>query len=210
MNIRFPQKQDPFPKALAGAIAASLLALIIGLFLGYCLGSLVGTNLSVVNTTNYTDTMSAARSIFTDADQLDSYVNTALTFQDMDGLKIYTGRDQETTLGWYQGEFFDPAERFDVEVMKSLRELMNTQEALYGITDSMGDTMEHIRMLNIAVADGVVYYYLYYDEAGFVGLAYDSTRATLTDKGDYALPLTKTSDTAEGQYEWFITYHMEE
>jgi hypothetical protein len=52
-----------------------------------------------------------------------------------------------------------------------------------------------------------VYYYLYYDEAGYIGIAFDSTRQTLTNNGDTALALTQTE---AGDYEWFITYDLED
>ena len=53
----------------------------------------------------------------------------------------------------------------------------------------------------------MVYYYLYYDDAGFVGVAFDSTHETLYGT-DNAMPLTKTS--ADGEFEWFIIYDMGE
>lgn len=210
MDIKFPQQQNPFPKTMAKAVVSCLLALVIGLFLGYCLGSLFGTNQELVNTTNYTDSMSAARTIFIDPDQMDSYIQTAQAFRDMEGLKVYSARDQESAMVQYEGQFLPAQELFDEEIIKSLRELMNTQEALYGVTDSMGDPMEDIRMYNIAVQDGVVYYYLYYDEAGFVGIAFDADGSVLSSQGDTALPLTKTSEGEEGYYQWFITYYFED
>lgn len=210
MDIKFPKQENPFRKTLITAIISTLVALAIGLLLGYCLGSLFGTNQSMVNTTNYTDGMSAARSVFTDPDQMDSYINTAQVFRSMEGLKVYSSQDQESTLVWYEGEYQDPETLFDEDTLKSLRELMNTEEALYGITDSMGEPMEGIRMFNIAVSEGVVYYYLYYDEAGFIGIAFDYTGQTLSSQGDTALPLTKTSEGEDGYYQWFITYHIEE
>lgn len=210
MDIKFPEQRNPFPKTMAAAVAAAAVALVIGLFLGYCLGSLFGTNQELINTTNYTDSMAAARTVFIDPDQMDSYVRTAQAFKDMEGLKVYSARNLETTMAQYQGKFQKAEELFDEEILKSLRELMNTQEALYGVTDSMGDPMENIRVYNIAVQDGVVYYYLYYDEAGFVGIAFDEDGAVLSSQGDTALPLTKTSEGEDGHYQWFITYYFEE
>lgn len=210
MDIKFPEQQNPFPKTMAAAVAAAAVALAIGLFLGYCLGSLFGTNQELLNTTNYTDSMAAARTVFIDPDQMDSYVHTAQVFKDMEGLKVYTARNLETTMVRYQGKLQRAEELFDENVIKSLRELMNTQEALYGVTDSVGDPMEDIRVYNIAVMDGVVYYYLYYDEAGFVGIAFDEDGSVLSTQGDTALPLTKTSEGTDGHYQWFITYYFEE
>ena len=210
MEIKFPEQRNPFPKTLAAALVSAAVALIIGLFLGYCLGSLFGTNQELVNTTNYTDSMSAARTVFIDPDQMDSYIHTAQVFRDMEGLKVYTAKGRETTMVQYEGQYRKPEELFDEDILKSLRELMHTEEALYGVTDSMGDPMEDIRVYNIAVQDGVVYYYLYYDEAGFVGIAFDADGTVLSSEGDTALPLTKTSEGADAHYQWFITYYFEE
>lgn len=210
MDIKFPKQEDPFRKTMAQAIIASIATFIAGLFLGYCLGSLFGTNQSMINTTNYTDSMAAARTLFTDGDQLDSYITTGQIFRNMEGLRIYTSRDRETTMAWYDGKFQNSEELFDDSVTKSLRELMHTEEALFGVTNSLEEQIEGVELMNIAVQDGIVYYYLYYDEAGYVAIAFDFTGETLTNDTDYALPLTKTADDDEGYYQWFITYYIEE
>jgi hypothetical protein len=207
MDIKFPQQKDPFPKTMVTAVISCIAALCIGMFLGNAMSALFGLDDSVVNTTNYSDRMSAVRSMFTDADQLDSYVNTALTFEDMDGLKLYTSRNKDKVLALWQGELVDTKELFDDEVQLSLKELMNTEDALYGEETTTGEAIEDVYLRNIAVQNGVVYYYLYYDEAGYIGIAFDSTRETLTNQGDTALPLTQTED---GDYEWFITYNLED
>lgn len=210
MDIKFPKQEDPFRKTMAQAIIASIATFIAGLFLGYCLSSLFGTNQSMINTTNYTDSMAAARTLFTDGDQLDSYITTGQIFRNMEGLRIYTSRDRETTMAWYDGKFQNSEELFDDSVTKSLRELMHTEEALFGVTNSLEEQIEGVELMNIAVQDGIVYYYLYYDEAGYVAIAFDFTGETLTNDTDYALPLTKTADDDEGYYQWFITYYIEE
>ncbi len=210
MDIKFPKQEDPFRKTMAQAIIASIATFIAGLFLGYCLGSLFGTNQSMINTTNYTDSMAAARTLFTDGDQLDSYITTGQIFRNMEGLRIYTSRDRETTMAWYDSKFQNSKELFDDDVIKSLRELMHTEEALFGVTNSLEEQIEGVELMNIAVQDGIVYYYLYYDEAGYVAIAFDFTGETLTKDTDYALPLTKTADDDEGYYQWFITYYIEE
>jgi hypothetical protein len=207
MDIKFPQQKDPFPKTMVTAVISAIVALCIGMFLGNAMSALFGLDDSVVNTTNYSDRMSAVRTMFTDADQLDSYVNTALTFQDMNGLKLYTSRNKDKVLALWQGELVDTEELFDEEVQKSLKELMNTEDALYGEETTTGEAIEDVYLRNVAVQDGVVYYYLYYDEAGYVGIAFDSTRETLNNQSDTALPLTKTE---AGDYEWFITYDLED
>ena len=210
MDIKFPRQENPFPKTLAAAIVSCLAALAVGLFLGNALRAFFGTDESVINTSNYTDYMSAARSMFTDADQLDSFVDTALTFQDMDGLKLYTSRGRDKVMAYWNGEYVDAESLFDDSIRRSLLELMNTQDALYGLENTAGNPIDDLYLRNIAVAEGVVYYYLYYDEAGYIGIAFDSTRQTLSQLPDSALPLTKTESGANGVYEWFITYLMED
>lgn len=207
MEIKFPEQENPFPKTMAKAIVCCLLALAIGLFLGNALGAFFGTDESVINTSTYADYMAAARSMFTDANQLDSYANTALTFQDMNGLKLYTSRNRDKVLAYWNGEYVDAYTLFDDDVRRSLLELMNTEDALYGQETTGGSPIKDLYLRNVAVADGVVYYYLYYDEAGYIGFAFDSTRQTLAEQSDFALPLTKTES---GVYEWFITYRLEE
>jgi hypothetical protein len=125
----------------------------------------------------------------------------------MDGLKLYTSRNKDKVLALWQGELVDTQELFDEEVQKSLKELMNTEDALYGQETTTGEAIEDVYLRNVAVQDGVVYYYLYYDEAGYIGIAFDSTRQTLTNNGDTALALTQTE---AGDYEWFITYDLED
>lgn len=205
MEIKFPEQKNPFPKTMLQAVLSCLIALVIGLFLGNALGAFFGTDESVIVTSNYTDHMSAVRTMFKDADQLDSYVNTALTLQDMDGLRLYTSRNRDKVLARWNGAYVDAYTLFDDEVRRSLLELMNTEDALYGLETTAGDPIQNVFLHNIAVVDGVVYYYLYYDEAGFIGIAYDSTQETLTEETDIALPLTKTK---AGQFEWFIIYDM--
>lgn len=207
MKIKFPEQENPFPKTMAKAVAACLVALAIGLFLGNALGAFFGTDESVINTSTYADYMAAARSMFTDADQLDSYANTALAFQDMNGLKLYTSRNKDHVLAYWNGAYVDAFELFGDDVRLSLLELMNTEEALYGQETTGGSPIEGLYLRNVAVVDGVVYYYLYYDEAGYIGIAFDSTRETLAEEPDYALPMTKTE---AGVYEWFITYYLED
>lgn len=211
MDIKFPQQENPFPKTMIKAVLASLVALCVGIFIGYGMGAMLGNDQSMVNTTAYTDNMYAVKSIFMNADQLESYVVTGVALKDMDGLKLLSNRDHTDMMAQYNGEFVEAESLFSEEIMLSLKMLMNTEEAIYGITDSAEDPIENVQVFNIAVEDGVVYYYLYYDEAGYIGLAYDSTHETLLNQGDYALPLTKTSQFDEkAKYEWYITYFMED
>lgn len=210
MDIKFPQQENPFPKTMMKAVAACLVALCVGIFIGYGMGAMLGNDQSMVNTTAYTDNMYAVKSIFMNADQLESYVVTGETLKTMDGLKLLSNQSGTDMMAQYQGQFVDATTLFSDEVMLSLKMLMNTEEALYGITDSAEDPIENVQVFNIAVENGVVYYYLYYDEAGYIGLAYDSTHETLLNQGDYALPLTKTSTGEDAEYEWYITYFMED
>ena len=151
--------------------------------------------------------MSAIRTVFTDGDQLDSYARTALAMADMDGLRLYTSRNRDHVKALWQEDRTDAFLLFDDEIRRSLLELMNTEDALYGLETAGGSPITDVWLRNVAVEDGVVYYYLYYDEAGFAGLAFDSTHETLYGT-DNAMPLTKTS--ADGDYEWFIIYDMGE
>lgn len=214
MDIKFPEQENPFPKTMATAVFAVIVALLIGMFLGNALGAFFGTDESVLVTSEFTDRMSAIRTLFVDPDQLDSYANTALTFQDMDGLKLYASRNHDKFLAYWQGEWVDPGTLFDERVQSSLKELQNTQAVLAGEKTAGGSPIDDVYLYNIAVADGIVYYYLYYAEAGYVGLAFDSTGVTLKDKKDDAMVLTRTPVDAEtgagGDYEWFITYLMED
>lgn len=210
MDIKFPQQENPFPKTIAKAVAACLVALCVGIFIGYGMGAMLGNDQSMVNTTAYTDNMYAVKSIFMNADQLESYVVTGEALKDMDGLKLLGNKSHTAMMAHYQDQFVDATTLLSDEVMLSLKMLMNTEEALYGITDSAEDPIENVQVFNIAVENGVVYYYLYYSEAGYIGLAYDSTHQTLLDAGDYALPLTKTSKDQDALYEWYITYFMED
>ena len=207
MDIKFPEQENPFPKTMAKAVVAVILALVIGMVIGNGLGALFGTDDSVLSTSLYADYMAAARSVFTDADQLDSFVNTALTFQDMDGLKLYTSRNRDAVLARWQDETCDAYDMFGDDIRLSLNELMNNQDALFGQETTAGEPIEDLYLRNIAVADGVVYYYLYYDEHGFIGIAFDSTRSTLNGDGSSALPLTQTE---AGVYEWYIVYQLED
>ncbi len=208
MEIKFPSQEEPFRKTLITAILSAVAALLVGLFLGYCLGSLFGTNQSMVNTTNYTDNMAAVKNIFMDADQTDSFMVTAEKFRTMDGLKVYSSRNREDTLVWYDGKYQKAEDLFEEDVIKSLRELMNTEEALYGVTDSLDEQMEGVYTFNIAVRDAVVYYYLYYDAAGYIGIAYDDTETVLGFDDNYEMPLTVNSEEHQGM--WYLLYYVED
>ena len=49
-----------------------------------------------------------------------------------------------------------------------------TETSLAGYTDSAGDAVTDVQLWNIAAgADGNVYFYLYYDYAGFIAVAYN-------------------------------------
>ena len=208
MDIKFPDREESFGKTLAKCVVSCLAALAVGLFLGNGLGALFGTDESVLVTSTYTDRMSAIRTVFTDGDQLDSFSRTALVLRDMEGLRLLSGRNRDAMLAQQEGEtaWSDALSLFDDEIRRSLLELMNTEDALYGVTDSTDKPIEDVWLRNIAVRDGVVYYYLYYDEAGFAGVAYDPGGKKLYGT-DGALPLTVTET---GVYEWFITYDMGE
>ncbi len=205
MDIKFPGEDNPFPRTMRNAILSSIIALAIGLFLGNALGAFFGTDESVIVTSNYADRMSATRTLFTDADQLDSYSRTALAFQDMDGLKLYTSRNKDYVMALWEDEYQDAFSMFDEEIRLSLLNMMDTTDALYGEEMTDGEAIDDIFLRNVAVVDGVVYYYLYYDAWGFIGLAYapDTDLASLTT----AMPLTQTS---AGDYEWYIIYEMDD
>ena len=206
MDIRFPEREDSFGKTFGIFLASCLAALAVGLFLGNALGAFFGTDESVIHTSTYTDRMSAIRTVFTDGDQLDSYARTALTMADMEGLKIYTSRNHDKVLARWNGELVDGYSLFDDEIRRSLLEMMNTEDVLYGVETAGGSPIPDVYLRNIAVSQGVVCYYLYYDEAGFAGLAYDPGGEHLSDT-DGALPLTRTES---GVPEWFILYDMGE
>ena len=180
------------------------------MFLGNALGALFGTDESVINTTTYTDYMSAAKSVFSDANQLDSYMDTAQDLRNMNGLRLYGSRDGDKMLAWYNGEYQDISQLFadDEEIQRSLIQLMNTEDALYGVETSGGSAITNLRLWNIAVEDNVVYYYLYYDEAGYVGIAYDDTETVLADQKDSTVALTKNKAGEQGM--WYITYYLED
>ena len=204
MEIKFPEQQNPFPKTMVKAVVAVLIALAVGVFLGNGLGALFGTDDSVVNTSTYADRFWAIRTVFTDGDQLDSFSRTALALEDMEGLDILTSRDRQHCLALRDGARQDAFSLFDEDIRRSLVELMNTQDALYGVETAGGSPIEDVWLRNIAVRGGVVYYYLYYDKAGYAGLAYDPGGEVLSGRKD-AMALTRTES---GGYEWFIVYDM--
>lgn len=209
MDIKFPQQENPFPKTLAKAIFACILALIVGMFVGYGIGTMFGGDQEMVNTTNYTDNMYAVKNIFMDEDQLDSYMVTADKFRSMDGLKLYSNKSLTNMMALYEGQFVEAEELFDQDVMLSLRELMNTQEALYGITDSAEDPIENVQVWNISVEDGVVYYYLYYDPYGYIAIAYDDNAESVVAAGsETAMALFQNSEGDQGM--WYLMYHVED
>lgn len=205
MEIKFPEQENPFPKTMAQAVISCLVALAIGLFLGNALGAFFGTDESVINTSNYTDNMAAAKTLFMDADQLDSYMNTAQNFLDMDGLRLYSSKNHDGMLAYYNGTLQPAEDLFADDVQRSLLDLMNTDDALYGLETAGGNPIEGVRLWNVAVEDQVVYYYLYYDEAGYVGIAYDHNEDVLTDS-KLALPLTQNEEGETGM--WYIIYDM--
>ena len=205
MDIQFPQQKNPFPKTMLRALAACLLALAIGLFLGNALGAFFGTDESVLVTSAYTDRMSAIRTVFTDGDQLDSFARTALKFREMEGLKLCTSRNRDGVQALWEGEWTDAFDLLqDEELRLSLLELMHTEDALYGVETAGGSPIDDVRLYNISVEDGVVLYYLYYDEAGFAGVAYDPGGTVLGEE-KWTLPLTQTQ---AGVPEWYIIYNM--
>ena len=204
MDVKFPEQRDEFPATLAKFLAGCLVALAVGLFLGNALGTLLGTDESVLVTSTYADRMSAIRTVFTDGDQLDSYARTAVEMADMEGLKLYSSRNHDKVLASWNGELVDGDSLFDEEIRRSLLEMMNTEDVLYGVETAGGSPITDVYLRNVAVTDGVVCYYLYYDEAGFAGLAYDPG-GTHLEGSKNALVLTKTS---AGVPEWYILYDM--
>ena len=208
MEIKFPEQENPFRKTLLQAIGACILALAIGLFLGNALGAIFGTDDSVISTTVYTENMAAAKAVFMDADQLDSYMETAGTFYTMDGLRLYANKEKTGMLCRYNGEESWSSDLFPDSVQRSLKELMNTQEALLGQTTTAGDPIEGLALTNIAVEDGVVFYYLYYDQYGYIGIAYDHNEILSAEMSEYAMPLVKNAEGDSGM--WYIIYYLEE
>lgn len=208
MDIKFPEQENPFPKTFAQALASCLVALAIGLFLGHALGAFFGTDTSILNTSTYTDNMAAVKSMFTDTDQMNSYMETAQNFLDMDGLKLYSSRTGDGMLAYYDGTYQTADSLFDDSICRSLQELMHTEDALYGQETTAGEPIEGVQLWNLAVQDGVVYYYLYYDAAGYIGIAYDHTETAFDDSGKNALQLTASSDDIQGI--WYIIYQLED
>lgn len=208
MDIKFPTREDPFGKTMAKAVFCCLLALLVGVFLGNALGAFLGTDESVLSTSAYTDNMSAARTMFTDPDQMNSYMDLAVTVLDMDGLKLYSSRDHRKMLARYQGQFYDAEALLGEKLHPSLLELMNTEDALYGVETAGGAPIEDLRLWNLSVQDHVVYFFLHYDKEGYVGIAYDHDEAVLSQDMDHALPLTAKREDVQGI--WYIIYHMED
>lgn len=208
MEIRFPEQENPFRKTLLQAIGACLVALVIGMFLGNALGAIFGTDDSVISTTVYTENMAATKAVFMDADQLDSYMETASQFYTMDGLRLYANKSKTGMLCHYQGEVSWSGDLFSDSVQRSLRELMNTEEALLGQTTTAGEPIEGLALTNIAVENGVVFYYLYYDQYGYIGIAYDHNEVLSGEMSEYAMPLVKNSEGDTGM--WYIIYYLEE
>ena len=207
MDIKFPEKENPFPKTMAIAIVSVIAAFAIGLFLGNGLGALFGTDDTVVTTSTYSDYMAAARSMFADPNQLDSYMNTAVTMLDMDGLRLYSSKDRNSMLASWKGELVNADELFGEDVQRSLKEMMNTERALYGQETAAGNPIEDLRLYNLAVKDQVVYYYLYYDKAGYIAIAYDHNENVLTGRNDMTLQLTQNQAGDKGI--WYLLYDME-
>lgn len=208
MDIKFPQQENPFPKTMAKAIAAAVVALLIGIFLGYGIGAMFGGDQAMVNTTTYTDNMYAVKNIFMDADQLDSYMVTAEKFRTMDGLRLYSNKGLDGMMALYEGQYVEASELFEEDVMLSLKELMNTGEALYGVTDSAEEPIENVQVWNIAVEDQVVYYYLYYDPYGYIAIAYDDTETVVEAGSETVMALVQNSEEDQGM--WYLLYHMED
>ena len=210
MDIKFPKEENPFPRTMAVAVFAVIAAFLIGMFLGNALGALFGTDQSLINTTTYTDYMTAAKTVFSDPNQLDSYMDTAQDLRNMNGLRLYGSKNGDKMLAWYDRRYQSMEELFadDSEMQKSLIQLMNTGDALYGVENSAGSAITDLRLWNIAVEDNVVYYYLYYDEAGYVGIAYDDTETVLTDMTDTTMALTANRAGEQGM--WYITYYLED
>lgn len=208
MEIKFPQQEEPFRKTLTQAILACIAALAIGLFLGNALGTVFGTDDSVLSTNTYTENMAAVKTLFTDADQFDSYMQTAMTFREMEGLTLYAARDGETMMGHYQGQVKSSDEMFSDEIRRSLKEMMHTEEALWGVTNTAGDPIEDIELKNIAVREGVVLYYLYYDQYGYIGLAYDHSRTLPEKMPSNAMALAQDTNAEQGM--WYLTYYLED
>ena len=208
MDIKFPEQENPFPKTMAVAVISAIAALLIGMFLGNALGALFGTDESVINTSTYTDNMAAVKTMFTDADQLDSYMNTALNFVDMDGLRLYSSRDRQKMLAYYNGEYIAAEELFGDDVCRSLKEMMNTEDALYGLESSTGGPIENVRLFNVAVEDQTVYYYLYYHDAGYIGIAYDHNEDVIGTDNRNAMLLTANDEGDKGL--WYLMYALED
>ena len=210
MDIKFPKEENPFPKTMAVAVFSVIVAFLIGMFLGNALGALFGTDDSIINTTTYTDYMTAAKTVFTDPNQLDSYMDTAQELRNMNGLRLYGSKNGDHMLAWYDGSYQDISVLFaeDQELQRSLIQLMNTKDALYGVENSAGTAIDDLRLWNIAVEDHVVYYYLYYDAAGYVGIAYDDTETVLADQKDTTMTLVSNKNGEQGM--WYIIYYLED
>lgn len=207
MDVKFPEKENPFPKTIAKAIVSVIIAFAIGLFLGNGLGALFGTDDSVITTSTYSDYMAATRSMFADPNQLDSYMNTAINMLDMDGLRLYSNKDRDGMLASWNGALVNADELFGEDVQRSLKEMMNTESALYGQETAAGNPIEGLRLYNLAVKDQVVYYYLYYDKAGYIAIAYDHNENVLTGRNDMTLQLTQNQEGDKGI--WYLLYDME-
>ena len=107
----------------------------------------------------------------------------------------------------YNNKTRQTAQSFDElyeKITMDLIERGKKEDVLYGVETAGGSPITDVYLRNVAVTDGVVFYYLYYDEAGFAGLAYDPGGTHLEDSKN-ALVLTKTS---AGVPEWYILYDM--
>lgn len=196
MNVQFEKPKNEFPRTMVKAIVWVLLAAAFGCILGDSVQAYLGTNMDYEVSNRYTERMNAAVTWFAD-DMVPLTDENGQTLTDENGdpvLGVFfqrvgqalTGQDGVKILRSASGNPVDatsgsplPVDQvYDADLCAYLQELFQVPDCFSDNIDTMtGEPIDDILLYNIAVEGDIVYFYIYYDEYGYMAITYDPTQS---------------------------------
>lgn len=167
-----PAARDEFLPTLGRCILGMIIAALLGCFIGYGVLVIIGQDTDMTVSDGYLDRASASRSGFV-AQNLE-YQQAADALRNYPGIKVLRTASGEPFY-WLDGQKIDPLEIMDSAFAEAIETLFqNSAEALCVESATTEELIQDMLLYNIAVDEhGNVYYYLYYDQYGYICIAYD-------------------------------------
>lgn len=172
--------QNEFIVTLSKCLLGIVIAIALGCFIGYGILLMIGHETDMTVSNRYLDRVSASRAGF--IEQGLEYQQAADALRDHTGIRVLRTASGKP-LYWQDGQQVPAETLMDTSFAQAVESLfLNSSTALSGQLDVTGEPIDDLLLYNIAVdAQNRVYYYLYYDQDGYICAVYDEQNSFSAD-----------------------------